>query len=135
MIDHETFFDVGLIEKWGSGIGRMRKTCVEAGLPEPEFKDRLGMWITFRKDIFNENHLRDIGLKERQVKAVLYVKSSGSINNSMYQKITGVKKRQASDDLKHLEELGILERMGTTGKGTLYTLKSQRGIKGAPKGR
>jgi len=31
---------------------------MEAGLPKPEFEyDSTGLWVTLRKDIFNEEHL------------------------------------------------------------------------------
>jgi len=35
----------------------------------------------------------------------------------------GIKKRQASEDLKDLQDKRIFERVGKTGKGTYYTLK------------
>jgi predicted HTH transcriptional regulator len=33
------FKELGLIEQWGSGIGRMRSACREAGLPDPRFEE------------------------------------------------------------------------------------------------
>jgi predicted HTH transcriptional regulator len=33
------FKELGLIEQWGSGIGRMIAACREAGLPEPGFEE------------------------------------------------------------------------------------------------
>lgn len=33
------FKELGLIEQWGSGIGRMTAACVGAGLPKPEFAE------------------------------------------------------------------------------------------------
>jgi ATP-dependent DNA helicase RecG len=33
------FCDLGWIEQWGSGIDKMRKMCVKAGLPEPKFEE------------------------------------------------------------------------------------------------
>ena len=49
-----------------------------------------------------------------------------------------MKKRQATEDLRHLEKLGILERVGTTGKGVYYVLKGhrrgERGSNGERKG-
>jgi len=33
------FKELGLIEQWGSGIGRMRTACEEAGLPTPSFEE------------------------------------------------------------------------------------------------
>ncbi|WP_461865789.1 hypothetical protein [Thermococcus sp.] len=73
-----------------------------------------------------------MGLNERQIRAVFHVKKKGRITNSEYQRINVVKKRQASEDLKQLEEKGILVHVGTTGKGVYYVLKGhQRGERGA----
>lgn len=33
------FKELGLIEQWGSGIGRMRSVCRDQGLPEPRFEE------------------------------------------------------------------------------------------------
>jgi len=107
-------------------------------LPEPEFKEKFsGFTVELWKDIYNEERLRKLGLNERQIKAVMCVKERGKITNKEYQNITGVKKRQATEDLRHLEKLGILERVGTTGKGVHYVLKrhkrGERGSNGARK--
>ena len=132
------FYYAGLIEKWGTGTTRIVSLCIEHGLPEPEFKEEFGGFtVELWKDIYNEERLRKLGLYERQIKAVLYVKERGKITNKEYQNITGVKKRQATEDLRHLEKLGILERVGTTGKGVHYVLKrhkrGERGSNGARK--
>jgi ATP-dependent DNA helicase RecG len=114
--------------------------CVEQGLPEPEFIEEHGvMTVVFHKNIFAEDYLRTMDLTERQIKAVLYVKEKGKITNKEYQVLCELKKRQATDDLKKLENKEIFKRVGSTGKGTYYILKGrQRGemdIKGALKGR
>jgi len=125
------FYLAGLVEEYGSGIGRMIELMKEAKLPEPEFSEEMGGFVlTFRKDWFTPAKLAELVLNERQITAVNYVKEKGRITNTEYQKLYNVKKRQASDDLKVLEEKGIFERVGSTGKGTFYTLS-----KGAPKGR
>lgn len=116
----------------------MRKACIKAGLPEPQFEEYQGFRVIFRKDIYTEEYLKKMGLNERQIKAVMFVKEKGKITNKDYQELCEVRKRQATDDLKELEDKGILERVGITGKGTYYILKGRqrgkRGIKGAPKG-
>jgi len=132
------FYYAGLIEKWGTGTTRIVSLCIEHGLPEPEFKEKFsGFTVELWKDIYNEERLRKLGLNERQIKAVMCVKERGKITNKEYQNITGVKKRQATEDLRHLEKLGILERVGTTGKGVHYVLKrhkrGERGSNGARK--
>ena len=123
------FYLAGYIERWGSGTKRIVDLCKEQGLPEPEYKEEQGGFsVWFFKDIYTEEVLQKMGLNERQINAVLYVKEKGKITNKEYQQICSVKKRQTTDDLKELENMKIFERIGTTGKGTYYKLK------GAPKG-
>ena len=94
-----------------------------------------GFSVRFYKDIYTEENLKKMGLNERQIKAVMYVKEKGKITNKEYQENFGIKKRQATNDLKVLEEKEIFEKIGTTGKGTYYVLKKQQrgemGDKGA----
>jgi len=62
----EMFFYIGWIEQWGRGIQKILDECAAAGLPEPEFEEKTGgLWLTFRKDILTEEHLRSRGLNER----------------------------------------------------------------------
>jgi len=68
------FYDVGLIEQWGSGIDKMRRACTKAGIPEPEFEEYQGFRVIFRKDIYTEEYLSSLGLNERQIMAVNLVK-------------------------------------------------------------
>ena len=79
-----------------------------------------------RRDIYSEDYLRKLGLNERQIKAVLYVKEKGSITNKEYQKLFGVSEATATRDLKELVKRGILEKIGVTGKGTYYKLKPSK---------
>lgn len=110
----------------------MINACNNYGLPEPMFEEAFGGFhVVFRKDIYTEEYLRKLELNERQIKAVMYVKEKGKITNIEYQELCEVKKRQATDDLRELENEEIFERVGATGKGTYYTLKkSQRGERG-----
>lgn len=135
----KVFYLAGFIEQYGSGTVRMVEWMKKAKLPEPEYKEEMGGFsVYFYKDIYTEENLKRMGLNERQVKAVMYVKEEGKITNKKYQEICGLRKRQSTDDLKGLEDKEILERFGTTGKGTYYILKGrqrgERGDKGAPKG-
>jgi ATP-dependent DNA helicase RecG len=119
------FYDLGYIEKWGSGTNRILDECKKLYLPEPEWRENQGLMLTFRKDVFTEDNLREMDLSERQIQAVLHVKKNRRISNQQYQELFGVKKRTATEDLHLLEEKGILERVGSTGKGTYYKIKSK----------
>jgi len=117
------FHDLGFIEKWGSGIDRMKEACKDSDLPEPAFEEyQNGFQVTFRKDIYTEEYLRKQDLNERQIKAVLFTKEKGKITNKQYQELFRVSKPTATNDLKELVEKKILLRIGITGKGTSYAL-------------
>ncbi|MGA2466398.1 MAG: helix-turn-helix domain-containing protein [Thermodesulfobacteriota bacterium] len=117
------FYDMGLIEQWGSGIDKMRKACVKAGIPEPKFEEHQGFRVVFRKDIYTEEYLQKLGLNERQIKAVMYVKEKGKITNQEFQKLLNVSKRTVTNDLEDLVKRQLFEKVGTRGRGTFYKLK------------
>ena len=115
-------FRSGYIESWGRGTLKMIKECELAGLPPPVyFYDMSGFFVEFRKDIYNEEYLKSLDLSDRQIRAVLYVKDSGKITNSDYQKINNTSARTAVRDLEILIGHGILRRKGQR-KGAFYEL-------------
>jgi len=89
------FYDIELIEQWGSGIGKTRNACLQAGLPEPQFEERQGLRMIFRKDLYTEEYLRQLGLNERQIKAVMYVKERGKITNKEKREVCSISERTA----------------------------------------
>jgi len=132
----KVFYLAGYIEQYGSGTVRMVEWMKEAGLPEPEYKEEMGGFsVYFYKDIYTEENLRKMGLNKRQIRAMMYVKEKGKITNKEYQDITGVSKPMATIDLKNLVEKKVFEKLGTTGRGTEYTLLvERRANKGLTKG-
>jgi len=109
----------------------MQEACREAGMPPPAFSEDQGLLVTFRSTVTDPETLRAMGLNERQIGIVHAVREQTSITNSDVQKKFGVSKRQATEDLAALEGRQIIERKGTTGRGTRYVLK---GAEGAVKG-
>ncbi len=113
------------VEEVGTGTNRIINWCKEWELPEPEFGiSGSSLFARFRKDILTEEYLREIGLNERQIKAVFYVKEKGKITNKEYRKMCNTSERTATRDLTDLVVRDILEQIGITGKGTSYTLKT-----------
>ena len=82
--------------------------------------------VTIRKDILTEKNLRGLGLNDRQIQAVMYVKEKGKITNKEHQEITKASKPTATRDLSELVSKNILEQIGITGRGTQYTLKGSQ---------
>ncbi|MDE3142606.1 MAG: putative DNA binding domain-containing protein [Bacteroidota bacterium] len=117
------FFKAGFIEAWGRGTNKIIQACIEAGLPEPLIEEsQNGIQITFQKDIYTEEYLSKLDLNERQVKAILFVKSKGHISNSDYQKINDIGKSVAASELFDLTNKNFLSKIGATGRGIKYVL-------------
>jgi len=118
----EMFYYIGWIERWGTGIQKILDECKKAGLPEPEWEENQGaIWLTFQKDIWTEDYLRSLGLNERQIKAVMWVKEKGSITNREYRELNKVSNKTAYLELADLIQRGVLMSEGT-GKGLRYVL-------------
>ncbi|MDD2798774.1 MAG: ATP-binding protein [Bacteroidales bacterium] len=120
------FFRSGYVESWGRGMDKMRILCQEAKIPTPQFSCKGNdFWTVFRKDIFNKEDLSKLGLNERQIKAVLYVKEHGKITNSEYQKINDCSRNTASTELKEIENIYNLLINRGYGAGSSYELIAQ----------
>ena len=120
-------FKGGYIDAWGRGTIKILETCKLADLPEPEMKEQDGGFIiTLFKDNLTEEQLAKLGLNDRQLKAISFVKEKGKISNTDYQELFGVSKPTATRDLTELvEKYGLFERLGQTGAGTAYILKGK----------
>jgi ATP-dependent DNA helicase RecG len=129
----QIFFDIGLIERWGTGIQRIIDSCQKQNLPIPIFEEYQGFRVIFRKPYAKEE-LRKLGLNERQIKAVEYVEKKGSITNKEYQELVGAPRRTATRDLTDLVRKGIFKLVGKGKREIKYVLfLSQNGAKMAQK--
>ncbi len=119
-------FKGGLIDSWGRGTLRIIETCKEAGLPEPELIERDGGFlVTLFKNHLTEEQLRKMGLNERQIKAVQYVREKGKITNSEYQEINNISRQMATNELQALTNSFKLFTNSGFGAGSYYELVNQ----------
>jgi len=117
------FFMAGYVESWGRGIEIMVEGCRQYGIPDPIIEEEQGgISVTFLKDIYTEEYLRALDLNDRQVKAVLYIKEHGKINNTKYQELNNVSKPTATRELKYLLDKKIVLNTGTRGSSSEYVL-------------
>jgi hypothetical protein len=65
-----------------------------------------------------------------QRQAVALARAEEPLSNKLYQERFTVSKPTASRDLEDLVRKGVLERIGTTGKGTLLCTRAERARKG-----
>lgn len=115
-------FKGGYIDAWGRGTIKIIDTCKQAGLPEPELKEQDGGFIvTLFKNNLSEDQLIKLGLKRRQIKAVLFVKENGKITNNEYQVLNKVSDRTSYRDLEELVENNIFIKFGEK-RGTFYSI-------------
>lgn len=123
----ESLYLTRYIERVGSGTQAMIELCRKAGLPEPQFEQRTGSFvITLWRDWLTDRVMAELGLNERQKQAIIHVKARTRIANSEYQALVGVARATATRDLEGLLIKGVLEKVGTTGKGTYYVLAKKR---------
>jgi ATP-dependent DNA helicase RecG len=122
-------FKGGLIDAWGSGTIRIIDTCKAAGLPEPELIEQDGGFlVTVCKDNSAKEEaerlemLVKLGLNERQVRAVQYVRDNGKITNKEYQEMNDISKRTATNDLSELVDKYKLMINSGFGAGSFYEL-------------
>ena len=119
----EACFKGSYIDSWGSGIMKIVNSCKAAGLPTPTLEEDMGgFMVKLFKNRFSTEQLEKLGLNDRQIKAVEYVKAKGKITNSEYQTLNSISKRTATNDLTKLEEKYNLLINNGFGAGSYYEL-------------
>ena len=118
----DTCFKAGYIDSWGRGTIKIIEACKEAGLPEPVLKEEQGGFISnIFKDPFTDDQLQKMGLNERQIEAVRFVKENGNISNRIYRDMFDITEKTAFRDFEKLTKLNLLRKEGEK-KGTIYIL-------------
>jgi ATP-dependent DNA helicase RecG len=121
------------MEQLGTGIHKMRDDMRDYGLSEPEFRlyDKSfavifhgpGEYILDLVSSIPEDRktdLKDLGLNDRQIKALEIMVNDGKIfTSAMYQEIFNVSRRTATRDFKKLLELKMIQKSGDR-KSTTY---------------
>ena len=126
----ELLFNIRYIERWNTGILRMRRWMREHGLPEPVFQE-VGQTfkVTFQGpgdhilDLIPEEgvtDLRTLGLNERQIEALrLMVNEGRTLTNREYRQLFNVDDATAFRDLSKLVKVGQAKAVGG-GRSRLY---------------
>jgi ATP-dependent DNA helicase RecG len=126
------FHETKDMERFGTGVKKMKRLMIEHGLKEPEFSEEGDFFVVkfygpgdrildLVSDIPDERmtDLKELGLNNRQIEALrMMVNQKRYYTNSRYQKEFAVSRQTASRDLKDLVE-----------KGQVYTLGKGKAIK------
>ncbi|PIZ35938.1 MAG: hypothetical protein COY38_01485 [Candidatus Aenigmarchaeota archaeon CG_4_10_14_0_8_um_filter_37_24] len=124
----DKLYQTKYVERIGSGTLEMIKQCKQKGLPEPTFEQKQGgMVLTIWRDIFTDDCLQELGLNDRQIKAVRHVKEHRNIDRTTYADINNVGSTLAYEELNNLLSKGVFERYGK-GPATYYVLRTKRTI-------
>ena len=119
------FTRMHLVEHIGSGIPRMRKAMLDAGLSEPRY-DTDGMFtVTFRRP----SHHKNIELTDLQAKVIQTVRKTPSLSMEQIGEEIGLGRTSVYKIVKNLKEMGILEHKGRKNDG-VWVVVNDNGIKG-----
>ncbi len=123
----EAFYNVGIIERWGTGTLLIANALTAQGLAAPQFDvsapDSFEVIMRSRIAPAGRQAARII-LSERQLKAVEYLQSYRGLTAAQYQKLFDASKATATRDLAELVQAGHIVREGH-GKGTVYRLPKE----------
>lgn len=106
----------------------MAAALKEAGHSAPEFDaGTAGRFrVILREGPTIKARLQEMGLNNRQLQLIAYVREHGKITNRAYRELTGLSDEAARKEIAGLLDLGILEQVGK-GRSTAYVLKKRVG--------
>ncbi len=108
-------FKGGLIDAWGRGTIKIIDACLRAELPEPEIIERDGgILVTLYKNNMTTEKLEKLGLNNRQIDVLIYLKDKKEITSSEYMKKYKTSERTARNDLNDLIQRKLIKREGHT---------------------
>ena len=120
----QLMYDIGFVERYGSGIKMMQRLCRESENKEPHYElHPLETKVIFDSPIQDITLLEidDISeqLNDRQKNALFYVEKNGQIVTKEYVEINRVSRGIAYVELRDLTDKGLLTVAGK-GRGTKY---------------
>jgi len=118
------FNNLEIMDKWGTGILRIREDSDKWNLPYSEFEERQGRFVIrfSNPDVEKIPKIDEIGLNERQLKAIGRVEKRGSITNREYQKLNNTTKRTSTRDLAGLVKNSVFRCSGKSKRELKYAL-------------
>ena len=109
------FKELELIEKWGTGINRIKKLCIKKGLKEPLFREKNDFIdIEFPREMYTTQETAQENTRDKIITLLS--------NNSKITKQDIMKKLNKADGsikqhLSNLKKDGIIKRVGSTKSG------------------
>jgi len=118
------FRELGLIEQWGSGLGRITSTCRNAGLAPPRFEE---LGTNFRVTLFGER-VKAPARPEWQAVLLAHLAKEGRTTTQEAAKLWKTSARTARVRLLAMVKGGLLAEVGRgpTDPYRVYVLKEKR---------
>lgn len=121
----KAFFWIKYAEEVGTGTSKIVLWCKEWGLPDPEFEYAgSSLVVTLRKTKVTDEYLAQFDLDDRERKIIEYINTNKRISSGNIQGMFGITRETASQLLKRLMGLKLINRQGV-GKTTFYTLRNR----------
>jgi len=98
------FFELGIIEQWGSGVTRMTQACKEAGLGEPVFEE-IGARI---RVTFYKKKVQDLNLDDVDSAILDFIRKNHSASTHEIVSLIELSRRTAINRLSRLVDNGLL---------------------------
>ena len=116
------FKELELIEKWGTGINRIKKLCIDKGLQEPLLSEKNDFIdIEFLREIESQEttqettqEIKKLSTKDKIIQELVKNKK---VTRDQLSIITGVSTNAIKQHLSNLKKEGILKRVGSTKSG------------------
>jgi ATP-dependent DNA helicase RecG len=113
----QLMYDIGLIEKYGSGIYMINELCEEWGIPKPEYDlSEVDTTVIFRSGgkaiVISEIEKLGVELNDRQRDGLKIIFEKGKITNADYAETFKISRNTATNDLTELANKGLIIRAG-----------------------
>jgi ATP-dependent DNA helicase RecG len=120
----QLMYDVGFIERYGTGIYMINELCGEYGIPRPEYEiSDIETKLVFRSGgkavVISEIEKLGVKLNERQGNALKYAFREEFITNKIYREINKVSDETSRKELADIVEKRLLDITGK-GRGVKY---------------
>ncbi len=120
------FKELNYIEQWGSGIRRIKSSCKERGLKEPEIVEKGdSVDVSLYREVIHAEVVREdqISLTEQEEKIIEFLKAhNNQLRTKDAKSVLGVEERRAREILKDLVDKQVIIKKGK-GPSTFYEKK------------
>lgn len=133
------FRELGYIESWGSGIGRVRTMCLEAGVDfelteqgtfvqahfiRPKTTEKVSQIANSEQETAEKPPKNRRIVSKNAEKILLFLKEHGKIDSQDAQEFLGLSQRRIREIFKELVDAQWIKKIGKT-KGSFYVLSEE----------